>query len=203
MHKRATDKRVFYVGKGKCNRCSDLRNRNFHWNNIVKKHGFEIEIVGFNLSHEDACQFEIDTILEMKYFGFSLCNQTAGGEGKFGYLTPESTKIKISNANKGKILSEEHKKKISEAFKGRIVSAETRRKMSLNNAFRRPENIKKISEANKKPIVCSNGMKFDSATDAWKWASNEGLTKAHDGSSITAACTGRQITAFGFNWKYK
>lgn len=202
LHNRGDNGEPFYVGKGTRNRANDKGHRNKHWHNIVNKHGYTVEIIFDGLENKESCQVEIDVILELRYFGYRLCNYTNGGEGKLGYKTSEETKRKISKSNTGKKISEEHKKKLSDAFKGRIVSAETRKKMSENNAFRRPDVIKRISEANKKPIICSNGIMFDSATDANKWVIYNGLGISKDGSSITACCTGRQKTAYGLTWRY-
>ena len=202
LHLRCDNNEPFYVGKGTKNRAYDKGHRNKHWHNVVNKHGYKVEILFDNLENKESGLLEIDAILELKYFGYKLVNYTNGGEGKLGYKTSEETKRKISEKNKGKKISEEHKKKLSKAFTGRTASNETKKKMSINNAFRRPEVKQKIADLNKKPILCSNGMKFDSATDAQKWAITEKLSKAIDGSSITACCTGRQKTAYGLVWKY-
>lgn len=45
LHRRATDGRVFYVGKGVSTRAWRKDKRNQHWKNIVKKHGYIVEIV--------------------------------------------------------------------------------------------------------------------------------------------------------------
>ena len=46
----------------------------------------------------------------------------------------ESSKLKISKANKGRDFTKEHRQKLSEANKGKKISQETRAKMSKNNA---------------------------------------------------------------------
>ncbi len=46
------------------------------------------------------------------------------------YKRTEETRIKIGNANRGKIISEETKRKISKSLKGRTCSEETRKKIS-------------------------------------------------------------------------
>ena len=63
LHRRKTDNKVFYVGKGKNRRawCTDKRNK--HWNNVVDKHGFNVDIVFEGLSEQEAFQIEKDTIL--------------------------------------------------------------------------------------------------------------------------------------------
>ena len=203
LHIRLDNGEPFYVGKGKKLRAKDKSNRNKHWHNVVNKHGYKYEIIFDNLTDEESKQAEIDCIAEPRNFGFNLVNYTNGGEGKLGYVTSEETKRKISEKNKGKVWTDEQKLRMSNTMKGRIFSDETRRKMSENNAFRRDSVKKAISEKNKKPVLCSNGIRFDSATDAQKWAVKLGKSTATDGSSITACCTGRQKSAYGLFWKYE
>ena len=52
-----------------------------------------------------------------------------------------------------------------------------------------------------KSIVCSNGMKFDSYTDAVKWLSNNGHPNACR-SPIRYVCQGRRRKAYGFGWSF-
>lgn len=89
LHRRKTDNKVFYVGKGKGRRAFSSSNRNNHWCNTKNKHGLVVEIVFDNLSEEDSFQVEIDTILEFKYFGHPLTNMTNGGEGLSGFKWSE------------------------------------------------------------------------------------------------------------------
>jgi CTP:phosphocholine cytidylyltransferase-like protein len=84
LHRRLTDNKVFYVGKGHAKRAWIRSNRNRYWNNVVEKHGYSVEIVFENLTEDDAFKIEKDTILEMRYFGFPLVNMTDGGEGSWG-----------------------------------------------------------------------------------------------------------------------
>lgn len=86
LHRRKTDNKVFYVGKGKGKRAYRPYGRNPRWNNTANKHGFSVEIVFDNLLEQEAFSLEIDTIKEMQYlFPDTLCNLTNGGEGSSGY----------------------------------------------------------------------------------------------------------------------
>lgn len=87
----------------------------------------------------------------------TLLNLTDGGEGVSGYkMSPEILK-KMSEFQKGKILSEEHKKKISEARKGikrgphseeaRKRMSEAQRERGSNRGPHSEEHKKKISES--------------------------------------------------------
>lgn len=110
----------------------------YGWDNI--KH----EILFTDLTKEEACQKEIELIIEYRSnnpkYGY---NGSLGGEGflgvepwnKGGHIY-EETKEKLRRANYGKKASEETRKKMSEKLrgnqnaKGNKLSEETKRKMS-------------------------------------------------------------------------
>jgi len=100
LHRRATDNRVFYVGKGKKNRAWSMSNRNQFWHNIANKHGYKVDIVFDGLSEDEAFQCEKDAILELRYFGCKLANITSGGDGVSGLKMSEEHKKKLYLINK-------------------------------------------------------------------------------------------------------
>ena len=117
-----------------------------------KKYGkanFTYEILHDGIIPEILDSFEIQAIAEHNTVVPNGYNLTHGGEGG---APSEETKRKMSATKKGKTFSEEHRRKISEAQIGKSVSEETRRKMSENNAAKRPEVRRKISEANKRRV---------------------------------------------------
>lgn len=77
-------------------------------------------------------------ILEYGTFAPDGYNLTLGGDGHLGFKHKQSTKDKISEANKGnqnwlgKIHTEESKQKMRESRIGLTASAETRKLMSVN-----------------------------------------------------------------------
>lgn len=99
LHKRKSDGLIFYVGKGSGYRAWVKLGRNPYWNNVVNKHGLEVEILFDNLSEEESHQVEIDTILELKYFGYVLTNISDGGEGYSGYKWSDNIRLKLSDNN--------------------------------------------------------------------------------------------------------
>ena len=115
----------YYIGKG-------TGNRIYSTNRRVKppKDKSRTIFLKQNLTEAEAFRHEIYmiAIFGRKDLGTGiLINGTGGGEGSSN-PSPE-TRIKISDAHKGKILSEETKKRMSVAKKGRVVSEETRRKI--------------------------------------------------------------------------
>lgn len=132
VHRRLSDNKPFYVGKGKSRRAWDCHNRSRHWNNIVDKHGLIVEIVFDSLIETEAFQCEVDTILEFKYFNYELCNHTNGGEGLSGFKWSEEQMINHpSKLNIGRKASPETVEKISKSLTGRQVSELTRKKLKL------------------------------------------------------------------------
>ena len=121
VHRRLTDNKPFYVGKGSGNRAWVRHRRNPFWTNVAEKHGYKIEIVFDNLNEETSFQCERDTILEFTYFGYTLTNLTNGGEGPSGQIVSEETKSKVSKALKGKKKSKEHAHKVATALRDKSI----------------------------------------------------------------------------------
>lgn len=182
----------FYIGKGKryssCQtRYLDLSHRNKHFINIINKVPCAVEILYDNLTEEDASRLECETIEDLVFIegysievkgikkeDFHLVNQTWGGEGASGRIVKQSTKDKISNANKGKFIGENNPnygKHLSQESKKRISEANKINSKGKNNAMygkKHSNNTKdKIGEANGKQVYCKElDMTFRSITKA-------------------------------------
>jgi len=86
LHRKQTNNEVFYVGMGNKKRAYS-KQRSKRWHNIVKKHGFYIDIISENLNNEDA--FELECFLIEIYGRLDLktgilANMTEGGCGVSG-----------------------------------------------------------------------------------------------------------------------
>ncbi len=84
LHKRKTDKKVFYVGIGNPNRPYTIQGRTDFWWRIVNKYDYIIEVIQDNLSPKEAQKIEKELIekygrrdLKKGY----LVNLTDGGDG--------------------------------------------------------------------------------------------------------------------------
>lgn len=149
-HRRLDTNKIFYIGIGLKNRPYDINNRNQHWNNIVNKTKYEVDILYENLTWEDACELEC---LLIKEYGRKdlrqgfLCNQTDGGEGSYGRIVSDNTKNKISLANKGRASS----------FKGVKHTLKTRKLISAKR--------KGIATNIKKIIKVDENIIFNSCTE--------------------------------------
>lgn len=99
VHRRATDGRVFYVGKGKGGRVSTNFGRNRYWHHIVRKHGFTHHIV-IRFEKEE-CAFSFEKALIKHYGRENLCNMTDGGDGQSGLTHSKDTLKLMSKAQSG------------------------------------------------------------------------------------------------------
>lgn len=147
QHRRLDTNEVFYVGIGKTERRAySIHGRSRHWSNVVKKHGYIVEIMFNDLTWEDASLKEVELIRKYgrKDLGLGeLVNLTDGGDGTLNYKVPEEYKevlraklkqnpISIKGRaawNKGLKLSEEHKASLSKSHTGKSLSEEHRKKI--------------------------------------------------------------------------
>ena len=149
-HINPTTNKIFYIGKGKANRATQVGKRNQHWKNIVNKYGFRAEILAYWDSEKAALDHEELLISCFKNMSYKLANKASGGQVNSGWKHSEEYKQFMKTINKGKvvsaetkeklriaalkrpkrIISEEHKQKNRIALIGRKYSAETLKKMS-------------------------------------------------------------------------
>ena len=112
----------FYIGKGKKNRCYDLKySRNKYFKNIVNNREVAVVILENNLDEKTAYQYECWYINEYKNLGYPLVNICDGGEGVtlLGEKNPMYGKSPYDNKTDEE--KEEYKNKISKNhadFKG-------------------------------------------------------------------------------------
>ena len=73
LYRHITNNSPFYIGIGKDpSRPWSKKYRNRHWHNIVKKHGYEVEIIMTDLTEEEAISKEIEWHRIKKYLDKSL-----------------------------------------------------------------------------------------------------------------------------------
>ena len=231
IHRRLSDGKIFYIGKGRGKRAWSVKSRNPHWHSIVSKHGLSVEILAGNLTEKVAFEFEISAIAALGLE--NLANMTLGGEGHSGLSPSSETRAKISAANSnpsqklreqrriaatGHKLSEASRKKLSKSKTN--PSAETRARISAGRkswAFTEETKEKmrraisgrtlteewrrRIGEAAKKPVSTLSGLSFDSAKSAAEWLRENGYPRA-DSSSIGKCARGKIQSAYGQIWQY-
>ena len=149
QHVRLDKNEIFYIGIGKTKnykRAYSKSGRNSYWYNVVNKTDYKVEIIVDNLSWEEASTKEIEliTLHGRKDLGIgTLVNLTDGGQGATNVKVSEETKLKLSEAKKGKKYSDSHRLAMSKSKKGVKLSEE--HKANLFN----PQHRKNLSEAAK------------------------------------------------------
>jgi hypothetical protein len=145
---------IFYVGKGSGLRAYRKDNRNIHWNNVVKKYGFIVDIIEDNLEEEKA--FEREKFYINKIGIKNLTNMTLGGEGISGYNKDNKG---IKNPMYGKHFTNRSKNKMRKTFRknykkenhplyNKIVKKETIEKKSISMKKYYTNNISKRKGVN-------------------------------------------------------
>ena len=127
-----------------------------------------------------------------KSWGFKLVNITSGGEGVSGSKQTEESNKKRSKALLNTHRPQDVKLKISQSNKGKILSEQTKQKIS-----------KTITELQGKRVCQYNSItgEFIKEWNSIKEASNFYNT---DSTNIINCCKNKanRITAVGFIWKY-
>lgn len=70
LHVRLDTNFPFYVGKGMGKRAWAKRNRGRHWDRIVNKYGYKIEIIKYFTNETDAFEYERQTIVTEHQDGY-------------------------------------------------------------------------------------------------------------------------------------
>lgn len=160
QHIRLDKNEIFYIGIGTQYKRAYQKGerRNKIWNDISSKTDYKIEIIGENLSWEDACKMEISLIKKYGRLDLglgTLANLTNGGDGSVNRIQPKEEKDKRANSIRGMKRSDETKLKISLANKGKIRTIQAKKNMSLAH-------IGQISNNAKMVLDQYTGIFFDS-----------------------------------------
>lgn len=212
---------LFYIGKGRGKRAWRDTDRNDYWHKIVAKYGYSVQILADNLSEQQA--FELEKAFILISGREVLCNMTDGGDGVSGHIHSPETRKKLSDSHVGNKHSAETKDKIrigalrenrsaetlhkmSDATRRRSLSKEARLKISQTlkgHPVAEKARIKFAAHAitKRKKIECSNGMKFDSLTDAIVWVRANGYPGATK-SNLSRVCKGERPLAYKLSWKF-
>ena len=228
IHRSKDNNAIFYVGKGCARRAWKSENRNLYWHRTVQKHGLDVEIVQHHASAEDALDHERFLIASLKALRVKLVNMTDGGDG---LLNPSAeTRAKLAAAGRrgaggmrGRTHTEETKVILGKARSEQtapVMSAAGRAALSaqrvgINNPFHGKTHKKETLElwktarptGGKHPrasgVLCvDTGQTFPSMADAARWLISSGATNKARSCDISAACVGKQKSAYGHRWQY-
>ena len=203
LHRRMSDGRIFYVGKGSDKRAKDTLHRNIVWKNIFAKHGRSIEFCQVGMVENDAHLLEMWLIAKLRHEGVFLANMTDGGEGLSGMIAANSIGIYRSDgvyfesmAKAASSIGRDPSSLKSAMRSGRCQCGEYSWSF-VQGEFKEfvPTSVARARSKKKKPLHCSNGMVFDSTASAARWA------KTTIGN-LTKAATGKAKTCMGYTWSY-
>lgn len=220
IHLRASDKKVFYVGKGLVSkkRPFSTGGRNKYWHHTVAKHGLIVEVCSVWQTNDEACDHEKFLIACFRDMGCDLVNMTDGGDGTLGHRPSDETLRKLTLLRTGKKRTDETKRKMSAAIKLSHSTQEYRdkyrastlgkkksdlAKANMKTAANREETKQKKRVAFAKRVLCvENGTVFCGAYDAARWvAANTDFKKAGN-SKISSVARGDRNIAYGYRWAY-
>lgn len=171
---------------------NNIINHRCNWLRSLLKENIQpkIELVDVLPTWEAACEAEIREIKILTDDGYKLVNGTMGGEGKFGYMTPEETRTKISAANKGK-----------KSWLGLRHTSETKLKMSgsktgKNNPMYGRTREKHPMYGTGKPVLCITTNQYFSSLKEAAIALNVCW------QGISAVCRGKVKHTGGYQFQF-
>lgn len=222
------DGTLFYIGKGSQKRSYAKDNRNQHWVNIVKKHGFQVETLAKWSNESDALLHEQFLIACFKDMGHKLANATDGGEGVSGHRHSAKAKAKMSafqkqfqNTNRMKIahaiagekskLPERRQKQRDyvRAYMANPVHRERSRQAAVQQnqdpAFleaQRERALKRMATPEFRYLMAKPCVCVETGQE---FQSQADAAKWAGGRSqtINRVINGTRLTAYGYHWKLK
>lgn len=217
-HERASDGKVFYIGKGRGNRAFTKSGRNRHWAHVVGKHGLNVRLIKSDMP--EPCAFSLEMAMIASLGRENLCNLTDGGEGTSGYSLSDFQKEKLlaawakpvatrcgltfpTSVEAAKWVNPKNihaaKVMISQAAKGLRKRAYGYEWGVVSDGQAVFINHPK-PEDRRRPIACSNGMEFSTVKDACDWVKTLGWKAARAANISRVARWGGHV--YGYEWGY-
>jgi hypothetical protein len=190
-HIKKSNKEVFYIGKGSRDRMNSNNCRNKLWHNIVRKHGYFVEIIKDNLSEPESFELEIKLIKHYKELGLCQANLSLGGEGPTGLRHSAKTKKLLSSYKgaKGSMFGKKH----TSASKLKMTIARTEGKIiEVYKAI-------KLKASGKGCTSYSKGEKVGEWLSCTQCALDLGLIK----QKISRCLCGKRAMSGGYLFYYK
>jgi hypothetical protein len=176
VHRRASDGRIFYVGKGSHpDRAHSRDRRNTHWQAVAAKHGVVVEVVQHFETDALAQQCERDLIAW--YGRAALVNMTDGGDGCAGLVPSAQARAKLS-ALASRPRTEAWVQSMRAARKGGGNGGVVKAGDKLPEEWKRSLAAAKVGERNpmhgrtgaahptSRRVVCASGAEYPSVTAA-------------------------------------
>ena len=202
---------VFYVGKGSGKRLYTTGNRNAFWKRVVQKHGYVASILECSCTEEDSYKAEQKWIEHYKALGQCTANFTLGGDGVrvnkrwwgdkiskslIGKKSPtgQDSKSYKDFANKETLLTLYGKQNLSVVAISKLFNVSSTtvwERLKYHNIPIRP-----LSERGTNIVCTTNGLEFNSITEA---AKTLGVYR----ENVRKVLSGKYKTTGGLSFKYK
>lgn len=219
---------LFYIGKGSKKRAYAKDNRNQHWTNIVKKHGFQVKTLAKWADESDALLHEQFLIACFKDMGHKLANVTDGGEGISGHKHSAEAKTKMSafqkqfqNSDRMKIahaiagekskLPERRQKQrdFARAYMANPLHREQSRMGALKQCqdplfieAQRKRAKQRMTRPEFRYIMAKPCVCIETGQE-FKSQADAAKWAGGKSQTINRAITGARLTAYGYHWKLK
>lgn len=170
-HWRPDKNEPFYVGKGSGARAWQMKKRNPHHANVVKKLaslGFcvEVKMVVGEMTAQQAYDAEIDRIAFWRAQGIKLTNQTAGGEGM---LEPsDELRAHLSEILRARPRTPEWRANVSKGASNQSAETRAKRSTSMTGIVRSEETKLKISASKSDPPPETRERNSRAAKESWE-----------------------------------
>lgn len=223
-HHRESDGTVFYIGKGTGSRIGSRALRSQNWKKIVEQHGYTKKMVTGLMP--EACAFSYEKIIISLVGLENLSNKTKGGGGwglsgykwDRGAVAEKAKKCMKPVINSdGEIFDSLKSAKLSMQSRGYAKATEShisscctgKRHVAYGFSWsfdvssipEKKDHSWFVNEKKRRKVLASNGMIFDSVTDAANWVRNDLLIKCGT-SDISRCCKGKRKLCAGLGWSY-
>lgn len=214
LHRRATDGRVFYVGKGKGRRAWDvaLKGRSILWRSCALKNGVAVEICQDGMSEDQAFLLEMWLIAKFRHEFSVIYNITDGGDGATGHVPVNSRAVVCSNGLTFMTTGKAAKWMVDNGFPDATTGAISNAARGISKSsfgyswwYEGDEPVEYICQSSRRrislgrPVCCSNGMIFQSSVEAAAWVKSTGVMRVSR-QSISNAANGVTSSSCGFSW---
>jgi hypothetical protein len=211
QHRRKDTNEIFYIGAGKDKeRAFSRKSRNRHWKNIVKKVGYDVDVLIEGISWEEACVIEIGLIKDYGRADFGLghlVNMTDGGDGTTNHSPDvlKSISLKLTGRRKSRESAEKSAK--SRTGLKRSVEAKSNMSKAATGKPKSIEHVRKMADSKKGnhyraiPVTqwTEDGLFIQEYISQFEAAQKNNI--GH--KSINNNIKGLSKSAGGFIWKLK
>lgn len=195
LHRRLSDGRIFYVGKGTGRRAYSSCSRSKEWHANAQQ-GYVAEIATNKMSESAAYGFEVELIDYHRSIGSPLVNKSKGGGGARSYVANKRIPVYCSNGMRFESHADATEWLRANGHPLAVASSLSLASLMNQRAYGYRWDRNAVPE--QLLLMCSNGMTFITTGKAAKWLQSQG----HDArrGAIGRAANGLLKSAYGLRW---